>query len=147
MHAGWDQHSNLHTQLEIQCHDTQGPSAALVQDLKDRGLLDDTLVAWGGEFGRTPFGQGDPVNPKGRDHFGKAFSWWLAGGGVKSGYVHGTTDDYAWNITSDPIHVHDMQATIMHLLGIDHTRLTYRYQGRQFRLTDVHGNIISDILC
>jgi len=103
-------------------------------------------VAWGGEFGRTPFGQGDPANPKGRDHFGKAFSWWLAGGGVKSGHIHGATDDYAWNITSDPIHVHDMQATIMHLLGIDHTRLTYRYQGRQFRLTDVHGDVVSSIL-
>ena len=146
MHAGWDQHSNLHTQLEIQCRDTQGPSAALVQDLKDRGLLEDTLVAWGGEFGRTPFGQGDPVNPKGRDHFGKAFSWWLTGGGVKSGYVHGATDEYAWNITTDPVHVHDMQATIMQLLGIDHTRLTYRYQGRQFRLTDVHGKVVTSIL-
>jgi hypothetical protein len=146
MHSGWDQHSNLFSQLEIQCRDTQQPSAALVQDLKERGLLEDTLVAWGGEFGRTPFGQGDPANPKGRDHFGKAFSWWLAGGGMKPGHVHGATDDYAWNITADPVHVHDMQATIMHLLGIDHTRLTYRYQGRQFRLTDVHGQVVHDIL-
>ena len=146
MHSGWDQHSNLFSQLEIQCRDTQQPSAALVQDLKERGLLEDTLVAWGGEFGRTPFGQGDPANPTGRDHFGKAFSWWLAGGGMKPGHVHGATDDYAWNITADPIHVHDMQATIMHLLGIDHTRLTYRYQGRQFRLTDVHGHVVHDIL-
>ncbi len=117
-----------------------------MQDLKDRGLLEDTLVAWGGEFGRTPFGQGDPANPKGRDHFGKAFSWWLAGGGVKPGHVHGATDDYAWNITADPVHVHDMQATIMHLLGIDHTRLTFRYQGRQFRLTDVHGHVVKGML-
>jgi hypothetical protein len=142
MHAGWDQHGNLFTQLAEQCKDTDAPSAALVHDLKDRGLLDDTLVVWGGEFGRTPFGQGDPENPKGRDHFGKAFSWWLAGGGVKPGHVYGSTDDYAWNITADPVHVHDMQATIMYLAGIDHTRLTYRYQGRQFRLTDVHGHVV-----
>lgn len=146
MHSGWDQHGNLFSQLEIQCRDTQRPSAALVQDLKERGLLEDTLVAWGGEFGRTPFGQGDPANPKGRDHFGKAFSWWLTGGGIKPGHVHGATDDYAWNITDDPVHVHDMQATIMHLLGIDHTRLTYRYQGRQFRLTDVHGHVVHELL-
>jgi hypothetical protein len=146
MHSGWDQHRNLFSQLEVQCRDTQGPSAALLADLKERGMLDDTLVIWGGEFGRTPFGQGDPVNPKGRDHFGKAFSWWLAGGGVKAGHVHGATDDYAWNITADPVHVHDMQATIMHLAGIDHTRLTYRYQGRQFRLTDVHGEVVKGML-
>jgi hypothetical protein len=145
MHSGWDQHQNLFTQLEVQCRDTDGPSAALVEDLKERGLLDDTLVIWGGEFGRTPFGQGDPANPKGRDHFGKAFSWWLAGGGVKAGHVHGATDDYAWNVTADPVHVHDMQATIMHLAGIDHTRLTYRYQGRQFRLTDVHGHVVTGL--
>jgi hypothetical protein len=146
MHAGWDQHSNLFTQLDVQCRDTDAPSAALVQDLKDRGLLDDTLVAWGGEFGRTPFGQGDPAAPKGRDHFGKAFAWWLAGGGVKAGHVHGSTDDFGWNITADPLHVHDMQATIMHLAGIDHTKLTYRYQGRQFRLTDVHGHVVKGII-
>jgi arylsulfatase A-like enzyme len=146
MHAGWDQHANLFTQLEEQCRDTDAPSAALVQDLKDRGLLDDTLVIWGGEFGRTPFGQGDPANPKGRDHFGKAFAWVLAGGGVKPGSVYGSTDDFGWNITADPVHVHDMQATIMHLLGIDHTKLTFRYQGRQFRLTDVHGHVVPGIL-
>ncbi|TLD68728.1 DUF1501 domain-containing protein [Phragmitibacter flavus] len=146
MHAGWDQHNNLHTQLAIQCKDTDQPSAALVTDLKQRGLLDDTLVIWGGEFGRTPFGQGDPTNPKGRDHFGKAFSLWMAGGGVKAGHVHGATDDFAWNITQDPVHVHDHQATILHLLGIDHTKLTYRYQGRQFRLTDVHGHVVKGIL-
>ena len=146
MHSGWDQHGNLFTQLEQQCRDTEGPSAALVKDLKDRGMLDDTLVIWGGEFGRTPFGQGDPTNPKGRDHFGRAFSWWLAGGGVKRGTVYGQTDDFGWNITNDPVHVHDMQATIMHLCGIDHTKLTFRYQGRQYRLTDIHGNVVSGIL-
>jgi Protein of unknown function (DUF1501) len=146
MHSGWDQHTNLFTQLAVQCRDTDAPSAALVQDLKERGMLDDTLVVWGGEFGRTPFGQGDPAKPKGRDHFGKAYSWWLAGGGVKSGMVHGSTDDFAWNIAADPVHVHDMQATILHLCGIDHTRLTFRYQGRQYRLTDVHGRVIADIM-
>ncbi|NBW97058.1 MAG: DUF1501 domain-containing protein [Planctomycetia bacterium] len=146
MHAGWDQHQNLFTQLEQQCKDTDAPSAALIQDLKERGLLGDTLVAWGGEFGRTPFGQGDPANPKGRDHFGKAYSFLLAGGGAKAGHVYGSTDDYAWNITSDPVHIHDMQATIMHLVGIDHTKLTFRYQGRQFRLTDVHGHVVKGVL-
>lgn len=144
MHSGWDQHTNLFSQLEVQCRDTDGPSAAFVQDLMDRGLLADTLVIWGGEFGRTAYGQGDP--PRGRDHLGTAFSWWLAGGGVKAGYVHGATDDYGWNVVDKPVHVHDMQATILHLLGIDHTRLTYRYQGRQFRLTDVHGTVVEDII-
>jgi uncharacterized protein (DUF1501 family) len=146
MHAGWDQHGNLHTQLEQQCLDTDAPAAALVQDLKDRGMLEDTLVIWGAEFGRTPFGQGDPLKPTGRDHFGRAYSWWMAGGGVKKGAVHGSTDDYGWNITENPVHVHDMQATILHLCGIDHTRLTYRFQGRQFRLTDVHGEVVQGIL-
>ncbi|MEX0819384.1 MAG: DUF1501 domain-containing protein [Pirellulaceae bacterium] len=146
MHSGWDQHSNLFTQLEQQCVDTEGPSAALVRDLKERGMLDDTLIVWGGEFGRTPFGQGDPASPKGRDHFGKAYSWWLAGGGVKPGAVYGSTDEFGWNITENPVHVHDMQATLLHLCGIDHTRLTFRYQGREYRLTDVHGNVVSGIL-
>ncbi|AMV20027.1 DUF1501 domain-containing protein [Planctomyces sp. SH-PL14] len=146
MHAGWDQHGNLFTQLEENCKDTDAPSAALVQDLKDRGLLDDTLVVWGGEFGRTPFGQGDPASPKGRDHFGKAYSWWLAGGGIKPGTVYGATDDFAWNIVENPVHVHDMQATMLHCCGIDHTRLTFRYQGRQYRLTDVHGEVVEGIL-
>jgi hypothetical protein len=146
MHAGWDQHGNLFTQLEEQCRDTEGPSVALVRDLKERGMLEDTLVVWGGEFGRTPFGQGDPAAPKGRDHFGRAYSWWLAGGGIRKGTTYGTTDDFAWNITSDGVHVHDMQATIMHLCGIDHTRLTFRYQGRQYRLTDIHGNVVQGIL-
>jgi hypothetical protein len=146
MHSGWDQHRNLYTQLEQQCRDTQGPSAAVVQDLKERGMLDDTLVIWGGEFGRTPFGQGDPSQPTGRDHFGKAFSWWLAGGGIRPGTVFGATDEFGWNITEDPVHVHDMQATILHLCGIDHERLTYRYQGRRYRLTDVHGHVVKGIL-
>ena len=146
MHAGWDQHNNLFTQLEAQCRDTEGPSAALVMDLKERGMLDDTLVIWGGEFGRTPFGQGDSANPRGRDHFGRAYSWWLAGGGIKPGSVYGATDDFGWNITADPVHVHDMQATVLHLCGIDHTRLTFRYQGRQYRLTDVHGEVVKGIL-
>jgi hypothetical protein len=146
MHSGWDQHGNLFTQLEQQCIDTEGPSAALVRDLKDRGMLDDTLIVWGGEFGRTPFGQGDPANPQGRDHFGKAYSWWLAGGGVKPGTVYGATDDFGWNIAENPVHVHDMQATMLHLCGIDHTRLTFRYQGREYRLTDVHGNVVEGIL-
>jgi hypothetical protein len=146
MHAGWDQHSNLHYQLENQCKDTDAPSVALIKDLKERGLLEDTLVIWACEFGRTPFGQGDPAKPAGRDHFGKAFSWWLCGGGAKRGHVHGQTDDFAWNITADPVHVHDMQATIMHLCGIDHTRLTFRYQGRQYRLTDIHGEIVQGVL-
>ncbi|MBM4005783.1 MAG: DUF1501 domain-containing protein [Planctomycetes bacterium] len=146
MHSGWDQHGNLFTQLEQQCRDTERASAALVRDLKERGMLDDTLVIWGGEFGRTPFGQGNPADPKGRDHFGKAFSWWLAGGGVRPGKVFGQTDDFGWNVTADPVHVHDMQATILHLCGIDHTRLTFRYQGRQYRLTDIHGQVVSGIL-
>lgn len=146
MHAGWDQHNNLFTQLEQQCVDTQGPSAALVQDLKERGLLDDTLVVWGGEFGRTPFGQGDPNKPTGRDHFGRAFSWWLAGGGVRGGLTYGATDEFGWNVVENPVHVHDMQATLLHLCGIDHTQLTFRYQGRQYRLTDVHGQVVNGIL-
>jgi Protein of unknown function (DUF1501) len=146
MHSGWDQHGNLYTQLAEQCKDTDQPSAALVKDLKMRGLLDDTLVVWGGEFGRTPFGQGDPAKPNGRDHFGRAFSLWMAGGGTRGGHVHGATDDFGWNIVADPVHVHDHQATILHLLGIDHERLTYRYQGRQFRLTDVHGQVVRGVL-
>ncbi|MEY4488488.1 MAG: hypothetical protein RIQ79_996 [Verrucomicrobiota bacterium] len=146
MHAGWDQHNNLFTQLEGQCRDTDAPSAALVIDLKERGMLEDTLVVWGGEFGRTPFGQGDPAKPTGRDHFGRAYSMWLAGGGVKGGTTFGETDEFAWNITKNPVHIHDMQATIMHLCGINHEALTYRYQGRQFRLTDVHGEVVKGVL-
>lgn len=146
MHSGWDQHGNLFTQLEQQCKDTDRPSSALVKDLKRLGLLDSTLVVWGGEFGRTPFGQGNADKPAGRDHFGRAFSLWMAGGGVKGGHVVGETDDFAWNIVKNPVHVHDHQATIMHLLGIDHERLTFRYQGRQYRLTDIHGKLVKDVL-
>ncbi len=147
-HAGWDHHRNLTTQFKIQCQDTDAPSAALVKDLKQRGLLDDTLVVWGGEFGRTPFLQGDITDTKnwGRDHHPYAFTTWMAGGGVKPGISYGETDDFAFNVVADPVHVHDFQATILHLLGIDHERLTYRFQGRQFRLTDVHGKAVKGIL-
>ena len=146
MHSGWDQHGNLFTQLEQQCLDTDLPSSALVRDLKQRGLLEDTLVAWGGEFGRTPFGQGNADNPVGRDHFGRSYTWWLAGGGIKPGITFGETDDFGWNITADRVHVHDMQATLMHLCGINHEAHTFRYQGRQFRLTDVHGHVMKGML-
>ena len=146
MHSGWDQHGNLHTHLAVQCRDTDQPSAALVRDLKQRGLLDDTLILWMGEFGRTPFGQGDSGNPSGRDHFGRAYSMWMAGGGVRAGHVHGATDDFGWNIAKDPVHVHDMQATVLRLCGVDHERLTYRHQGRQHRLTDVHGKVVDDLI-
>ncbi|MDA8697093.1 DUF1501 domain-containing protein [Rhodopirellula sp.] len=148
MHAGWDQHNSLTTELYNQCRDTDQPSAALVQDLKQRGMLDDTLVIWGGEFGRTPFLQGDINNRArwGRDHHPYAYTVWMAGGGVKPGISYGKTDDLGINVAENPVHVHDFQATLLHLLGIDHERFTYRFQGRQFRLTDVHGNVIRDIL-
>ncbi len=148
MHAGWDQHNSLTTELYNQCRDTDQPSAALVADLKQRGLLDDTLVIWGGEFGRTPFIQGDINNrPRwGRDHHPYAFTIWMAGGGVKAGTTYGASDDLGMNVAGDPVHVHDLQATILHQLGIDHERLTYRFQGRQFRLTDVHGHVVKGVL-
>lgn len=148
MHAGWDQHRNLNSQLKIQCQDTDAPSAALVKDLKQRGLLDDTLVIWGGEFGRTPFLQGDIANTKqwGRDHHPYAFTIWMAGGGVKRGISYGESDEFGFNIARDGVHVHDFQATLMHLLGINHERFTFRFQGRQFRLTDVHGHVIKPVL-
>jgi arylsulfatase A-like enzyme len=147
-HAGWDHHRNLTTQFKIQCQDTDAPSAALVKDLKQRGLLEDTLVIWGGEFGRTPFLQGDIADRKnwGRDHHPYAFTIWMAGGGVKPGISFGETDDFAYNVVRDPVHVHDLQATILHLMGIDHERFTYRFQGRQFRLTDVHGNVVKQVI-
>ena len=148
MHSGWDQHQNLSTQLALQCRDTDLPSAALVKDLKQRGMLDDTIVLWCSEFGRTVFVQGDINKPAGhgRDHFGSCYSIWAAGGGFKPGHVHGETDDYCYNIVRDPVGVHDMQATILHLLGIDHKRLTYEYQGRDFRLTDVFGDVVSGLV-
>ena len=147
-HAGWDHHRNLTTQFKIQCGDTDAPSAALVKDLQQRGLLEETLVIWGGEFGRTPFLQGDIADTKswGRDHHPYAFTIWMAGGGVKRGMSFGETDDFAYNVVRDPVHVHDLQATILHLLGIDHERFTYRFQGRQFRLTDVHGKVVKPVL-
>ncbi len=147
-HAGWDHHRNLATQFEIQCRDTDQPSAALVKDLKQRGLLDETLVVWGGEFGRTPFCQGDINDRKtlGRDHHPYCFTMWLAGGGAKSGFSYGASDDFAHNVASNPVHVHDFQATVLHLLGIDHERLTFKFQGRYFRLTDVHGQVVRSLL-
>ena len=148
MHSGWDQHSNLPTQLKEQCVDTDQPSAALVKDLKQRGLLEDTLVIWGGEFGRTPFGQGDINNEKrhGRDHHPYCYSIWMAGGGVKKGVAYGETDEYGYNVVSGKVHVHDLQATLMHLLGVDHKRLTFKFQGRHYRLTDVHGEVVDGVL-
>lgn len=148
MHSGWDQHTNLDTQLAIQCQDTDQPSAALVKDLKQRGLLDETIVLWCGEFGRTVFVQGDITKPNGhgRDHLGACFSLWVAGGGFNAGHVHGETDDFCYGIAKDPVSVHDFQATLLRQLGIDHERLTYRYQGRDFRLTDVEGQVVKPLI-
>jgi hypothetical protein len=148
MHAGWDQHNSITTELYNQCRDTDQPAAALVQDLKQRGLLDDTLVIWGGEFGRTPFIQGNLDDRKkwGRDHHPYAFTVWMAGGGVKPGLTWGATDDLAMNAVENPVHVHDFQATVLSLLGIDHERLTFKFQGRYFRLTDVHGKVVKDVV-
>ena len=148
MHSGWDQHQNLPTQLQEQCVDTDQPSAALIKDLKERGLLEDTLVIWGGEFGRTPFGQGDIDNQKkhGRDHHPYCYTIWMTGGGINSGTSYGKTDEYGYNVVENQVHVHDLQATIMHLMGIDHERLTYKFQGRHFRLTDVHGELIDPLI-
>ena len=146
-HRGWDQHNELPKQIPGQARDTDQASAALVQDLKMRGLLKDTLVVWGGEFGRTVYCQGKlTANNYGRDHHPRCFTMWLAGGGVKPGVTFGETDDYCYNVVKDPVHVHDLHATILHTLGIDHTRLTYKFQGRAYRLTDVAGNVVKDIL-
>jgi hypothetical protein len=146
-HRGWDQHNDLPRDLALQCRGTDQATAALITDLKQRGLLDDTLVVWGGEFGRTVYCQGKLTeNNYGRDHHPRCFTMWLAGGGVKRGLTLGETDDYCYNIVSDPVHVHDLQATILHCLGVDHTRLTYKFQGRHFRLTDVHGEVVTKIL-
>ena len=143
-HEAWDQHGNLTHDIKVNCQDTDKPCAALVKDLKQRGLLDDTLVIWGGEFGRTPMVQGGGND--GRDHHPNCFSMWLAGGGVKPGLVHGESDDFGFNAVKDPVHVHDMHATILRLLGFDHTKLTYRFQGRDFRLTDVSGTIVEPLM-
>ncbi len=148
MHAGWDQHNSLTTELYNQCRDTDQSSAALITDLEQRGLLDETLVIWGGEFGRTPFIQGDINNRVrwGRDHHPYGFTVWMAGGGIKPGITYGATDDLGINAVEKPVHVHDLQATLLHQMGIDHEKLTYKFQGRQFRLTDVHGHVVHDIL-
>lgn len=142
-HEAWDQHGNLKKDIQINCKETDQGSAALVKDLKQRGLLDDTLVIWGGEFGRTPMVQG---GDDGRDHHPNAFTMWLAGGGTKPGLVYGESDELGFNVTKDKVHVHDLHATALHLLGFDHKKLTYRFQGRDFRLTDVHGNVVQELL-
>ena len=148
MHAGWDQHRNLNSQLKVQCTDTDAPSAALVNDLKQRGLLDETLVIWGGEFGRTPFLQGDINDTKqwGRDHHPYAFTVWMTGGGVKRGISYGETDEFGHNVVKDAVDVHDFQATLLRLLGIDHEKLTFKFQGRYFRLTDVAGKVVPGLI-
>ncbi|MEO1497856.1 MAG: DUF1501 domain-containing protein [Planctomycetota bacterium] len=146
-HQGWDHHGGLPYEIRKQCQETDQASAALVQDLARRGLLEDTLVVWGGEFGRTSYSQGQlTATNYGRDHHPRCFSMWMAGAGVKQGYTHGGTDEFSYNVATDPVHVHDFQATLMHLLGVDHERLTYRSQGRRFRLTDVHGKVVNDLL-
>jgi arylsulfatase A-like enzyme len=146
-HRGWDHHSGLAPGITNQCRATDQASAGLVQDLKERGLLDDTLVVWSGEFGRTVYCQGQMTRAQyGRDHHPRCFVTWMAGGGVKAGARIGETDDYSYNVTADPVHVHDLNATILHTLGIDHTRLTYKYQGRHVRLTDGHGSLVPKAL-
>jgi hypothetical protein len=146
-HRGWDQHTHLPRAIAGQCRDTDRASAALVADLAQRGLLDDTLLVWGGEFGRTVYCQGTlTATDYGRDHHPRCFTMWLAGGGVRCGITHGETDEFSYNITRDGVHVHDLHATMLHLLGIDHTRLTYRFQGRDYRLTDVHGRVVRELL-
>jgi len=146
-HRGWDQHGNLPNDIRGQCKETDQASAALIRDLKRRGMLDDTLVVWGGEFGRTSYSQGQlTADNYGRDHHPRCFTVWMAGGGVKPGLTYGATDDFGYNITENPLHVHDFHATMLHLLGINHERLTYKFQGRYFRLTDVHGHVVHDLL-
>jgi hypothetical protein len=161
-HQGWDTHQKLPEEIKVQCRETDQPCAALITDLKRRGMLDETLVIWGGEFGRTSYSQGK-LTPGvyGRDHHPRCFTMWLAGGGIKPGFTYGQTDAYGYNLadekgepitpdkhkfTPGTVHVHDLQATILHLLGIDHTKLTYRFQGRRYRLTDVHGHVVEDLL-
>ena len=144
-HMGWDHHFKLSQDLPRQCRDTDHPTAGLIRDLKQRGLLDETLIVWGGEFGRTIYAQAPDKNG-GRDHHPRCFTFMLAGGGVNKGYVHGATDDYCYNVSLNPVHVHDLNATILHQMGLNHERLTYKYQGRQYRLTDVHGKVVHDIL-
>ncbi len=146
-HLGWDLHLAIKPNLPQRCREIDQPAAALVADLKQRGLLNDTLVMFGSEFGRTPFAQGQLDNPLvGRDHHGGCFTWWFAGGGVKAGYTHGETDEFSYTIVKDPVHIHDLNATLLYILGLDHERLTFRFQGRDYRLTDVHGKVVSAIL-
>lgn len=146
-HRGWDQHYNLPQNLSNQCRDTDQASVALVKDLKQRGLLEDTLVVWGGEFGRTNYSQGVLEQGNyGRDHHPRCFTVWMAGGGIKKGISYGQTDEFGYNIVKDPVHVHDFQATLLHLFGLNHEKLTYKHQGRYYRLTDVHGKVVKDIL-
>ena len=146
-HQGWDQHGNLPKDIVKQCKETDQPTAALINDLKQRGMLDDTLVIWGGEFGRTNYSQGKLTSDNfGRDHHPRCYTIFMAGAGVKKGYTFGATDDFGYSVVQDPVHVHDFQATLMHLLGIDHERLTFKFQGRRYRLTDVHGNLVKQIL-
>jgi uncharacterized protein (DUF1501 family) len=146
-HPGWDQHGGLLGGIRRQCSETDQPSAALVKDLAQRGMLEDTLVVWAGEFGRTNYCQGKLNGTNfGRDHHARCYSMWMAGGGIKGGISHGMTDEFGYNVIQDGVHVHDLQATILHLMGIDHERLTYRHQGRRYRLTDVHGEVVHPIL-
>jgi hypothetical protein len=145
-HRGWDNHGNLPSNIPKQCKDIDQPQSALINDLEQRGLLEDTLVIWGGEFGRTVYSQGSLQDDYGRDHHGRCFTMWMAGGGIKPGTVIGETDEYGYNIVRDPVHIHDLHATLLHCLGFDHERLTYRYQGRDFRLTDVHGKVVNSLL-
>jgi len=142
-HEAWDQHGNLVGDLKTNCKETDQPCAALIKDLKQRGMLDDTLVIWGGEFGRTPMVQG---GSDGRDHHPNAFTMWMAGGGIKPGITLGESDELGFQVAKDKVHVHDLHATILHLLGFDHTRLTYRFQGRDFRLTDVSGRVVHELI-
>jgi hypothetical protein len=144
--ADWDHHNNLATRLPAKCRDVDQPMAALIQDLRQRGLLSDTLVVWGSEFGRTPLRQSTAKEKPGRDHHKDAYTIWLTGGGIRPGLAYGKTDDFGFNIVENPVHVHDLNATVLHLLGLDHERLTFKYQGREFRLTDVHGTVIRDLL-
>ena len=144
---GWDHHGSLPGSIRQLTKAADRPAAALVKDLKQRGMLDDTLVVWGGEFGRTVYCQGRLTEKDyGRDHHPRCFTMWMAGAGVKAGISYGETDDFSYNVIKDPVHVHDFHATIMHLMGVDHERLTYKFQGRRFRLTDVSGNVVKDIL-
>ncbi|MCA9103289.1 MAG: DUF1501 domain-containing protein, partial [Planctomycetales bacterium] len=144
---GWDQHGNLPNDITNQCHDVDQPSAGLIRDLKQRGMLDDTLILWGGEFGRTVYCQGTLTKENyGRDHHPRCFPMWMAGGGAKGGLTFGETDDFSYNVVENPVHIHDINATLLYTLGIDHKRLTYRFQGRDYRLTDIHGNVVHDVL-